>query len=161
MELEGTIRQKISEEYHTAVEPLMVYLPWLEQHSGRESFTVYGGEGIKEHSLSFPVFDATLMRFVKQAEKTSLMDRNYRYVYTRNRIEGHGAERSMIRKATFKDWGILKGIFSRYVMGGRTKANLWSEGVKEDIFYLVLVRMKEIVEQWEKPAVTLPDEEKN
>ena len=150
MELEGSIRQKISQEYHDAAEPLLVYLPWLEQHSGRESFSVYGSEGIKEHSLSFPVYDATLMRFVRQAEKTSLMDRNYRYVYTRNQIKGHDAERAIIQRATYKDWGILKGILSQYVMGGRVKATLWSEAVKEDIFYLVLSRMQEIVSQWEK-----------
>ena len=142
-------RQRILEEYKKTVKPLLTYLPWLEQHSGRESFTVYGSEGIRENSLSFPVYDGTLMRFVKQVGNSSLMDRNYRYVYTRNRLKNHDAEREAIKKATIKDWDILKGILSNYVMGGRVKGNLWSEAVKEDIFYLVLVQMRSIVQQWD------------
>ena len=154
MAQELDIRQKITEEYQNSVKPLMVYLPWLEQHSGRESYTVYGGEGIKENSLSFPVYDGTLMKFVKQAAKSPLMDRNYRYVYTRNRLNNHDLERKAIQNATYKDWGLLKGILSCYVMGGRVKGNLWSEAVKEDLFYLVLVQMRKIVEQWDKTVQT-------
>ena len=53
MAVELEARQKIIDEYQQAVKPLMTFMPWLEQHSGKESYTVYGGEGIKEHSLSF------------------------------------------------------------------------------------------------------------
>lgn len=149
MAIEVDFRQKITEEYQASVKPLLTYLPWLEQHSGKESFTVYGGEGIKEHSLSFPVYDGTLMRFIKQAGKTTLMDRNYKYVYTRNHLRNHNDERKLIQNATFKEWNVLKGILSYYVMGGRVKGYLWSEAVKENIFYLVLTQMKKIVEQWD------------
>ena len=148
MAVELEARQKIIDEYQQAVKPLMTFMPWLEQHSGKESYTVYGGEGIKEHSLSFPVYDGTLMNFVRQAAKTSLMDRNYRYVYTRNHLRNHEDERKAIQNATQKEWGILKGILSNYVMGGQVKGVLWSEAVREDIFYLVLLQMKKIVDQW-------------
>lgn len=144
MEQGADFRKTVMEEYRQSVMPLLAFLPWLEQHSGRMTFTVYGDGGIKENSLSFPVYDSNLIRLVKAAEKTSLMDRNYRYVYSRNRIDSHEAERLMIQKATWRDWNNLKGILSRYVLGGRTKAALWSEAVKEDIFFLVLTQMKEI-----------------
>lgn len=150
MSQEVDIRQMIMEEYQRSVKPLMVYLPWLEQHSGREGYTVYGSDGIRENSLSFPVYDGTLMKFVRQAANTSLMDRNYRYVYTRNHLADHDLERRAVRNATYKDWGLLKGVLSYYVMGGRVKGNLWSEAVKEELFYLVLLQMKKIVEQWDK-----------
>ena len=39
---------------------------------------------------------------------------------------------------------------SKYVLGGRTKGNLWSEAVSEQIFYLVLKQMQEIIEFWDK-----------
>ena len=91
------------------------------------------------------------MNFVREASKTSLMDKNYAYVYTRNHIRNHEDERKLIAKAGWKEWNLLCGILSKYVLGGRTKGTLWNEAVKEDIFYLVLKQMKEIVEFWDKP----------
>lgn len=153
MEQDIDFRKRICDEYSSCVWPLMTYLPWFESHSGRETSTLFGSEGIKENSVSFPVYDATLMHFVRTVEKTTLMDRNYRYVYSRNHLDSHEAERIAIHKATWKEWGMLKGILSRYVMGGRTKGRLWSEAVREDIFLLVLLQMKEIAEGlgWQQP----------
>jgi hypothetical protein len=76
------------------------------------------------------------------------MDKNYRYTYTRNNIGGVEDERRRIAAAELQDWDILRGILSRYVLGGRIKGTLWSDAVKEDIFYLVLTKMKEIIEFW-------------
>jgi len=78
------------------------------------------------------------------------MDRNYAYIYTRHRICTHQDERNMIQKAGWKEWDILRGILSKYVLGGRTKGNLWSEAVSEQIFYLVIRQMQEIIEFWDK-----------
>ena len=49
-----------------------------------------------------------------------------------------------------KDWDILRGILSRYVLGGRTKAALWGEAVQENIFLLVLKQMRKLVDYWDK-----------
>lgn len=151
VEQEVDFRRRIMEEYKSSVVPLLKYLPWLEQHSGQKTYTVYQGDGIQENSLSFPVYDGTLMRFLKEAEKTTLMDRNYRYVYTRNRINSHEDERKLIQRASWREWDQLRGILSRYVMGGRTKSVLWNEAVKEGIFLQTLQKMKEIIEFWDKP----------
>ncbi len=131
--------------------PLLRYLPWLEQNERRSVSSNYGGQGIEGHSVPFPVYDGTLMQFVKEAAKSPLMERNYQYVYSRNHLRTHGDERKLIARATWRDWDILRGILSKYVLGGRVKAVLWNEAVTEGIFCLVLERMKEIIEYWDKP----------
>ncbi|MBE5884749.1 MAG: hypothetical protein E7291_10150 [Lachnospiraceae bacterium] len=145
-------RQQVIEEYKQTVMPLLNYLPWFEQNGGRSAATIYGDQNIAEHSVTFPVYSGTLMNFVREATKTSLMEKNYAYVYTRNHIRNHDDERKLIAKADWRDWDLLRGILSKYVLGGRTKAVLWNEAVQEDIFYLVLKRMKEIIEFWDKPV---------
>ena len=144
-------RQQLVQEYKQSVMPLLRYLPWLEQQNGRRVSSIYGGENISEHSVAFPVYDGTLMNFVREASKSSLMDKNYRYVYTRNHLRNHDDERKLIEAATWREWGNLKGILSKYVLEGRIKGLMWSEGVQEGIFYLVLKQMREIIEYWDRP----------
>jgi len=144
-------RQQVIEGYKQTVMPLLKYLPWFERNAGRAASSVYSGDNLSSHSVSFPVYDSTVMNFVKEASKTTLMDKNYAYVYTRNRIHSHDDERRLIQKAGWKEWGLLCGILSKYVLGGVTRATLWNEAVKEDIFYLVLKQMREIIEFWDRP----------
>ena len=151
MEQDLEYRQQLLQEYKQMVMPLLRYLPWFEQNRGQMGSTLYQGAEATEHSMAFPVYDATLMNFVREASKSKLMERNYRYVYTRNRINSHADERKIIASAGLKEWDILRGILSKYVLGGMTKATLWSEGVRENIFCLVLSKMKEIIEYWDKP----------
>jgi len=151
MEQDLEYRQRLLQEYKEDLIPLLVYLPWLESNRGQKGSTYYQGVDSTEHSLAFPVYEPTLMDFVKKASKSRLMDRNYKYVYTRNRISSHADERRRIAAAELRDWDLLRGILSKYVLGGRTKGILWSEGVQEDIFYLVLKRMREIIEYWDAP----------
>ena len=151
MDQDREFRQQLIEEYKQSVTPLLRYLPWLEQNAGRTVSTIYGGQDIAEHSVSFPVYDGTVMNFVREAANSSLMDRNYAYVYTRNHINNHDDERRVITAATWREWNVLKGILSKYVLGGRSKGKLWNEAVEEQIFYLVLKQMKEIIEFWDRP----------
>lgn len=151
MEQDFEYREQLLREYKQTVMPLLRYLPWFEKNKGQMGSTLYQGADFTEHSLAFPVYDATLLNFVREASKSKLMDRNYRYVYTRNRLNTHDDERRMIAAAELKDWDILRGILSKYVLGGMTKCNLWSLAVQENIFYLVLTRMKEIIEYWDRP----------
>lgn len=151
MENDMEYRQKLLQEYKQTVTPLLRYIPWFEKNAGQNPGSFYRGPEATEHSMSIPVYDSTLMSFVREAEASALMDRNYSYVYTRNRLKSHDDERKIINAAEWKDWDILRGILSKYVLGGRTKSALWSQAVQEDIFYLVLKRMKEIIEYWDKP----------
>lgn len=153
MEQNIEYRQQLAREYRQVVTPLLTYLPWLAKNAGQPGSTAYRGDAYSEQSVSFsfPVYDSTLMAFIKEASGSSLMEKNYSYVYTRNRIRTHDDERRVIRSAELKDWDILRGILSKYVLGGRTKAILWSEAVRENIFALVLERMQVIIDYWDKP----------
>ena len=92
MEQVTEYRHKLIEEYKQAAGPLFKFVPWLEKNSGKPGSTNYRGQGFTEHSMSFPVYDATLMSFMKEASASSLMDRNYNYVYTRKNIKPHDPE---------------------------------------------------------------------
>lgn len=150
MEQNVEYRQQMIEEYKAAAEPLFKFLPWMERNAGRTVSRNYQGNGLSKSSMSFPVYDANLMSFVKEAAASPLMNRNYAYVYTRNRIRSHADEKRLIAAAELKDWEILGGILSKYVLEGRTKAALWGEAVQEDIFLLVLRKMREIIGYWDR-----------
>ncbi|MBR1478621.1 MAG: hypothetical protein IJ608_11780 [Lachnospiraceae bacterium] len=144
------LREKMLEN-KAILMPLLKYLSWLSKNRESGGSTQYDGNGLSDNSLSFPVYDSTLMSFVKEASKSPIMDRNYPYVYTRKGLRTHDDERRFIVGATYREWDSLRGILSKYVLGGRTKATLWSEAVTEEIFYLVLSKMKEIIEFWDMP----------
>lgn len=150
MEQNQEYRQQMIETYKATAEPLFKYLPWMEKNGSRSVSRDYRGQGLSKSSMSFPVYDANLMNFVKEAAASSLMDRNYPYVYTRNRIKTHADEKRLIGRAELKDWDVLAGILSKYVLEGRTKAVLWGEAVQEGIFLLVLKQMQGIIEHWDK-----------
>lgn len=151
MEQDTEYRRQQMEEYKQAVLPLLRYIPWFESNAGQPGNTFYQGPDATEHSMGIPVYDASLLNFVKEASRSSLMDRNYCYTYTRGRIRTHDDERRVIAGAELKDWDVLRGILSKYVMGGMTKSALWAQGVQENIFLLVLKKMQEIIEYWDRP----------
>ena len=143
------LKEKMA-QYRRDIAPLVRYLPWLKEASASAAATYYKGEGMdQEGSLSFPVYDSTLMGFIREASNSPLMDRNYPYVYTRKNIKTAAQERAFIEAAVYTDWDSLCGILSRYVLGGRTMARLWSEGVTEQIFFLVIDKMSKIVTEWD------------
>lgn len=151
MEQDLEYRKEIIEKYQKDIESLLEYLPWLQSKSGKKTSSVYKDERFTEHSLAFPVYDSTLLKFIKAVEKTNLLDRNYVYVYSRNHIQSPQDERKLIAKADLKSLNILNGILSKYVIGGRTKGNLWSDAVEEDIYLSILLRWKEILAIWDGP----------
>lgn len=147
-------RQQVVNEYRPDVEKLARYLPWLESKKGSSVQQSYSGSGIEEHSISFPVYDSTLMSFVKEAQRTKLMDRNYRYIYSRWKIRTQQEELRIIEKCTIQEMDVLKGILSKYVMGGMTKGRMWSEAVEKGIFLHVLKQMKANLDFWDVPVQT-------
>lgn len=134
---EDNVREQIVEEYRGDVERLLRYLPWLSKKSGADVSTMYTGDGEKP-LIPIPVFDSTLLAFVKEAEKTKFVDKNYPYVYSRNNIKTHEDEIRLMKSAKITDLKIIKGVLSKYILGGRTKAALWSEGVDAGIYVCAL-----------------------
>lgn len=148
-----SVQEAKIEEYRLEVEKLLCYLPWLKEKSGsdRGMMNIYGGDGIAGNSLTFPVYDGTLMSFVKMVSQTKLMDRNYRYQYSRNQIRTVEDERKQIEAASLKEMDVLCGILSRYILGGMTRPALWSIGMKEGIYLDILLKMKKLLDFWDKP----------
>ncbi len=144
-DLELDVRRKIIMEYRPDVEKLMPYLSWMEERRGKAAMSSYEGEGAEKTSFTFPVYDSTLLGFIKTAQKTKFMNRNYQYVYSRRRIRTVKQEIDAIQNTTLRDMEVLSGIFSHYVMGGMTKGTLWSEAVENGVFAELLRKMRELV----------------
>ena len=141
--------EEIVEYYRADARKLFPYLSWLETKMGQATSTYYGADGIAQNSIAFPVYDSTLLSFVKAAEQTCFMDRNYVYVYSRNRLKTYKDELYLIQKATIRDMDQLAGILSHYILGGRRKASLWSQGVMNGVYVSLLKKMKELIEYWD------------
>lgn len=145
---DGLTPDEIMNKYKDDVNKLAGFLNWLEQKSGTPVTAIYGDDGLSENSVAVPVYDSTLMSFVKTADATAFMDRNYRYAYTRNRLKDAKDEIEFIDNATILQMDVLGGILSNYILGGRTKARLWSEGMNNGVFLHLVRKMKELIDFW-------------
>ena len=145
-------RQQVVNTYKPDVEKLIRYLPWLEEKAaaGDSVEQTFGENGIRENSIMFPVYDGTLMSFIKDVQRTGLVDRNYPYIYSRYRIRTVQDELNAISKADIKEMNVLQGILSKYILGGMTKGRLWTEAVSNRIFLNVIRKMKENIEFWDR-----------
>ena len=144
-------RRELVEKYRPIAERLNTYIPWLESKVGATTSQNYAGQGIGEHSIAFPVYDSTLMALVKLLQTSPLMDRNYVYVYSRNRIRTHEDEIRLIHATELKDIANLQAIFSKYVMEGMTKGTKWTEAVSSGVFYECALQLKKVIEFWDVP----------
>lgn len=142
--------RELSGRYKEALMPFLRYLPWFEEHAGEKTGSSYNGSVDGNNTMSFPVYDSTLLSFVKEMGKSSFMNRNYVYIYSRKHLKTPEDERKAIRSATIREWDVLCGILSKYVIGGNARAQLWTQAVKENIFLMVLQKMQEIVEYWDR-----------
>ncbi len=150
-EMDKAYMRELAAKYKQELTPLLRYLSWLEQHAGNNMSTNYNGLENGNNTMSFPIYDSTLLSFIKEAGKSSFMDKNYMYVYSRHNLKTPQQERDLIARATMQDWNVLCGILTRYVKGGMTQSYLWTQGMTESILYLTLAKMKELVEFWDKP----------
>ena len=146
-------RQQVVNTYKPDVERLIRYLPWLEEKAaaGGGVAQTFDGNGIRENSITFPVYDSTLMSFIKDVQRTGLVDRNYPYIYSQYRLRTVQDELHAISKADIKEMNVLKGILSKYILGGMTKGRMWTEAVTNRIFLNVIRKMKENIEFWDRP----------
>ena len=145
-------------DYRSDVERLVSYLPWLESKAGADVSRTYEDNGIKSSSIAFPVYEAMLLNFVNDAQKTSLMDKNYPYVYAELSIRTVEDEIKATERADIKTGAILSAILSKYVLGGVTKGTLWTQAVKEGVFLAVVRRMKELLEHWDGPIDAIKED---
>ena len=145
-ELDIDARKNLIRKYQPDAKRLVRYISWLETKRGSDVMDSYAGDGVQKTTFTFPVYDSTLLGFVKEARETQFITRNYQYVYTRNRIKTTEQEKRAVRSATLRNMELLSGVLSRYVLGGMTKSVLWAQGVENGIFLEVLYRLREILE---------------
>ncbi len=139
------------EKYRADVQKMDRYIPYLTSRQDQAIMHNYEGDASTGEStvMHFPVYDAGLMTFIKEAQNTVFMDRNYPYVYSRYRIRGVEDEHRLIRQADVKSFDVLCGIFSHYVLLGQRRGSVWADGVKEGIFLEIIQKMQAIITYWD------------
>jgi hypothetical protein len=151
MEQDMEYRRQLVERYKKDVEPLFRYLPWLIEKKGNKVSNQYTNNDL-EHTIAFPVYDSTLLGFVREVQRSSLTDRNYVYVYSRYRVKTAEDEHKLIKGVTIKNIEVLTAVLSKYIIGGMTKGWMWSQAVEDGIFLEVLEKFKELFELWNQPS---------
>ncbi len=138
---DANLIEQIVAEYKGDLDKLLRYLPYFESKGTGEGQKFYDGEG-ENKVIPVPVYDSTLLAFVKEAGETKFMNRNYPYAYRKWRMPDANAERIAMGSATLRDIDLFRGILSRYVLEGRRKSYMWTNGVEERIFYTALSRLE-------------------
>ncbi|MBO4890874.1 MAG: hypothetical protein J5574_07770 [Lachnospiraceae bacterium] len=153
---ETNLREQIIEEYKEDLTKLLKYLPYLEKRGGKDVQNFYEGDG-EQKVIPVPVYDSTLLAFVKEAQKTKFMNRNYPYTYRKWRMPTPNAERVAMESATIRDIDLFRGILSKYVMEGMRKSTMWTTAVEEKIFVTALVKLRSLIFDYSKdPAEQRP-----
>ena len=146
---ETNMREQIVEEYKDDLTKLLRYLPFLEKRGGKDVQQFYEGDE-QNKVIPVPVYDSTLLAFVKEAKTTKFMYRNYPYIYRRWNLSDPAAERKAMETAQLRDIDLFRGIISKYVLGGQTKAVMWTMAVEERIFVTALTKLKSLVFDYSK-----------
>ncbi|MBE5869884.1 MAG: hypothetical protein E7294_01280 [Lachnospiraceae bacterium] len=150
MEKDKLSTEEIIKRYKPDTEKLMRYLPYFDGKRSNEVSYLYKESGGGANGIAFPVYEPTLLSFINEAKNTVFVDRNYRYIYSRNSIRTHKDEWHMIETAAITDMDILGGILSKYVLEGMTKGRIWVEAVEYEIFYRVIDKARELILFWDK-----------
>ena len=151
MENEKLSTEEIVQEHKADVHRLIKYIPWLESKVGQNLSNTYDGENIASTSIAFPVYDSTLLSFVKDVRSTELLDKNYQYAYSKYRMRTAQDEKKAIEQAKITQMPLLKGILSKYILKGMTKSSVWTEGVQNGVLIQVLLKLRELIEFYEGP----------
>ncbi len=140
---------QVIEQYRPDTIKLLDYIVYLEKMNGRMVSSNYDQDGLAEHSVAFPVYDATLMQFVKDVENTVYMNRNYRYTYTRFGIKNATDELKVIENCSIRQLDVIGDILSKYIMSGRTKGRVWGEGVRNGVYLAAITKAYDLIHFWE------------
>lgn len=132
--------------YKEDVLRLLKYMPWLEKSSGGATSRMYAGDGIDKSSMTVPVYDSTLLSFIKEIKATDFINRNYVYTFSKYRMRTASDELRVIDACSLQEVTVLGDILSKYVLRGNVKGAVWSEGVQNGIYLAVLHKLKELME---------------
>lgn len=149
VERDGFTKNSVEEftsRYGAGVKSLMPYVQWLAQNTGKDTSQSYNNQ--MDNTMAFPVYDGTLLSFVKQAQATGFMNRNYQYLYLRAGIRSVEDELNFINRAKLQDMDTLAAILSNYVLGGMTKGAMWTDAVRNGIFVGCVTKMNDLLSSW-------------
>lgn len=139
--------EDIIARYKDDVETLVPYIGWLKEHTNQQVAQSYSNSEMSQ-SMSFPVYDSTLLSFVKVCQQTGMMNRNYHYVLVRNHLNNYKDELAFINRAEIMQMDDLAGILSEYILEGQVKGSKWAEGVATGVLYHVVDKMQELLHYW-------------
>jgi hypothetical protein len=146
---EKTYLLQMLADYRQKLEPYFAYIPWFMERDGKSPEKIYESDQDISGTISVPVYESTLLGFVKSMNESGLMNRNYPYVYSKHNIHTYADELAHIEKCELRDIEDILGIISHYVLGGMARGRLWTEAVEMGIFYHALVKIKDILSRWE------------
>lgn len=134
---EQNSREMILDEYRADVEGLLKYLPWLHKTTGQKVDSYYEGN---DGGLGFkvPVYDSTFLAFVKDAEKTKFVTKNYPYVLTRYQIKTADDALRLMQTAKIHEIDLFAAVISKYVLEGKRRGIIWTEAMDKGIFTVAL-----------------------
>lgn len=138
-------REEIIELYQEDAMKLLQYYNWVKKVSGQTMSQIYSGEGIEKSSMAVPVYDSTLLQFIKTAKTTKFMNRNYVYTYSRNMIKTPEDEIKFIKTCTLQDIKALGDILSGYCFKGDVKGAVWTDGIRQGVYLELLEKLNELL----------------
>ncbi len=154
MEIANSNKESISEminTYREDIQNLSKYLPWLMKMNGQNLQMYQKPEGSGEHAMQVPVYDGTLLSFVKLAQKSKLMRRNYVYTFSKNRLRTAQDEIRFVQTAGVMDIPLVGDVLAKYILEGQRKGTVWNEGLYNGVYLAAVTKLKELVEYWTMP----------
>lgn len=144
-------RAQLIAEYTEKISPLFRYIPYLKEKEGSNISSLYKDGNKLSNTVPVPVYDSTVLSFVKEAQKTGYMDRNYIYTYNLTGAKNAQDERLYISDAKLVDVDKIIAIIAKYVLGGMIKGRMWTEAVESGVWLHALLKIKEVLEVVEGP----------
>lgn len=151
MEQDQNYRLELISKYRSQSESLFRYISYFKQKKGLRDLQFYNGESLEKTSVPVPVYDGTLLSFVKEVQRTGLVSRNWVYSYSRYGVKTAEDEHWWIGEADLKDIELLYAILGKYVLGGMTKGSMWLDATESGIFLEVLERLLVVLEVHKGP----------
>ncbi len=145
MEYAKLSADEMVERYKAEVVRLSSYIPWFEAKRNTYQQEYYQHTDSGKATMAVPTYESTLLRFVKEVQSNPLLDRNYPYIYSRYGLRGVPDEWKLIQQAKLEQMDVLYAILSRYVLKGQTKGIVWTEGVQQEIFLRVILKMQSLI----------------